>query len=148
MGAASSSKSSSHFPLVSLCRMLTDLPDGARSRWNKPCVNDWFRMSAKATRIIITGFPRSSRRPSKAPLRNGGGRSGEPDCCGGIEPRIGFAPTTFMRVAGRRVKFLALSPSAPSLDLGYVVHRGEKNGALESFLEALRSVSSDADRRS
>jgi hypothetical protein len=60
---------------------------------------------------------------------------------------IGFAPTTFMRVAGCRVKFVALSPSAPSLELGYLV-LGEKNDTLESFLEALHSVSSDADRRS
>jgi DNA-binding transcriptional LysR family regulator len=61
---------------------------------------------------------------------------------------IGFAPTTFMRVAGRRVKFVELSPSAPSLDLGYVVRRGEKSYTLKIFLEALRSISSDTGHRS
>jgi DNA-binding transcriptional LysR family regulator len=60
---------------------------------------------------------------------------------------IGFAPTTFMRVAGRRVKFVELSPAAPSLDLGYLVRRGKRNDTLEKFLEALRSISSDAGHR-
>lgn len=61
---------------------------------------------------------------------------------------IGFAPTTFMRVAGRRVKFVALSPGAPSLDLGNFVRRGQKNDTLEKFLEALRSTSSEAGHKS
>ena len=61
---------------------------------------------------------------------------------------IGFAPTTIMRVAGRRVKFVALSPAAPSLDLGYLVRQRHKSDTLGKFLEALRSISSEAGRRS
>ena len=53
---------------------------------------------------------------------------------------IGFAPTTFMRVAGRRVRFVELSPAGPSLELGYLVRRGPKNATLEKFLEALRLI--------
>jgi DNA-binding transcriptional LysR family regulator len=58
---------------------------------------------------------------------------------------IGFAPTTLMRVAGGRVNFVTLSPTAPSLHLGYLVRRGTKNHTLETFLEALRSISREAD---
>ena len=61
---------------------------------------------------------------------------------------IGFAPTTFMRVAGGRVKFVALSPAAPCLDLGYLVRQRHKNDTFENFLEALRSTSSEAGHRS
>ena len=61
---------------------------------------------------------------------------------------IGFAPTTLMRVAGGRVKFVTLSPAAPSLHLGYLVRRGTKNHTLETFLEALRSISREADHPS
>ena len=50
-------------------------------------------------------------------------------------PGIGFAPAMLMRVAGHRVKFVALSPAASSLDLGYVVRREQKNETLERFLE-------------
>lgn len=59
---------------------------------------------------------------------------------------IGFAPATFMRVAGRRVKFVNLSPAAPSLRLGYAVRLSQRSETLEKFLEALRSVSSGPDR--
>jgi DNA-binding transcriptional LysR family regulator len=60
---------------------------------------------------------------------------------------IGFAPTTFIRVAGRRVKFVALSPAAPALQVGYVVRLKEKSDTLEKFLEALRSISNAPGRR-
>jgi DNA-binding transcriptional LysR family regulator len=59
---------------------------------------------------------------------------------------IGFAPATFIRAAGRRVKFVNLSPAAPSLRLGYVVRLSQRSETPEKFLEALRSVSSGPDR--
>ena len=46
---------------------------------------------------------------------------------------IGFAPSTFTAVAGRRVKFVRLSPAAPPLAVGYIVRAAHRSEILEKF---------------
>jgi hypothetical protein len=53
---------------------------------------------------------------------------------------IGFAPSTFMAVAGQRVKFVRLSPAAPPLHVGYVVRAAQKSDILAKFIDALHSI--------
>lgn len=52
---------------------------------------------------------------------------------------IGFAPSTFAAVAGRRVRFVPLS-GAPPLAVGYIVRGARRNEILETFINALQSV--------
>ena len=56
---------------------------------------------------------------------------------------IGFAPSTFAVVAGRRVRFVPLS-AAPPLAVGYVVRATRPNEILETFIHALHSVTRKA----
>ena len=53
---------------------------------------------------------------------------------------IGFAPSTFAAIAGRRVKFVRLSPAAPPLAVGYVVRAAHRSEILERFINALQSI--------
>ncbi|MGA7391254.1 MAG: LysR substrate-binding domain-containing protein [Terrimicrobiaceae bacterium] len=56
---------------------------------------------------------------------------------------IGFAPSTFAVVAGRRVRFVPLS-AAPPLAVGYVVRATRPNEILETFIHALHSITRKA----
>ena len=56
---------------------------------------------------------------------------------------IGFAPSTFVVVAGRRVRFVPLS-AAPPLAVGYVVRATRPNEILETFIHALHSITRKA----
>jgi DNA-binding transcriptional LysR family regulator len=52
---------------------------------------------------------------------------------------IGFAPSTFAAVAGRRVRFVPLS-AAPPLAVGYVVRATHRSEILETFIRTLKSI--------
>ncbi|MGH8018025.1 MAG: LysR family transcriptional regulator [Opitutaceae bacterium] len=53
---------------------------------------------------------------------------------------IGFTPVTFPAIAGRRVKFIAISPAAPALAVGSLTRSGHQNPSVQAFAGALRSV--------
>ena len=57
---------------------------------------------------------------------------------------IGFAPSTFAAVAGRRVRFVPLSP-APPLVVGYIVREAHRSEILETFINILQSIASRSD---
>ncbi len=59
---------------------------------------------------------------------------------------IGFAPSTFATVAGRRVRFVPLSP-APPLVVGYIMREAHRNEILETFINILHSIASKSDDR-
>ena len=57
---------------------------------------------------------------------------------------IGFAPSTFAAVAGRRVRLVPLSP-APPLVVGYIMREAHRNEILETFINILQSMASRSD---
>ena len=57
---------------------------------------------------------------------------------------IGFAPSTFAAVAGRRIRFIPLS-SAPPLAVGYVVRTTSRSEILEAFIHTLHSIARSSD---
>ena len=97
--------------------------------------------SARATRTTITGSPGCSNRldanpasPAQWTERSASSPQWKP------AREIGFAPSTFTAVAGRRVKFVRLSPAAPPLAVAYVVRAAHRSEILEKFINALLSI--------
>jgi DNA-binding transcriptional LysR family regulator len=59
---------------------------------------------------------------------------------------IGFAPSTFAGLAGRRVKFVPLS-ATPPLAVGYIVPITRRSEILDTFIHALQSIARKSDSK-
>jgi LysR family transcriptional regulator, benzoate and cis,cis-muconate-responsive activator of ben and cat genes len=59
---------------------------------------------------------------------------------------IGFAPSTFAGVAGRRVKFVPLS-ATPPLAVGYIVPATRRSEIVDTFIHALQSIARKSDSK-
>ena len=51
---------------------------------------------------------------------------------------IAFGPPTYAMMAGKRAKYLPISPPAPPIVLGVIMRAGAHAPLLEAFLQALR----------